>query len=388
MEVGEKAIQSDGAPEPPRQPVGVIVLGAARSGTSAITRALVAGGFFAGSNADLLGPSVSNEAGHYELLSVLELNEQILERFGCGSWADAPTAEAQIWHRAEAIPHLEAVVDGLIAAAGGAPVVIKDPRINGLLPLWQPVIEASLHPVLAIRDPLEVALSHAARDEISIGHALALWEVQVTSALQWLDGRVVTVAPYADLNSDPANAAELLRGIATHLDPSRAERVRPADAPAALRADLKRQHGDTLERRDHMTGRQEELWRFLGELPAGDTRLDVDAPLRGSAGAARAVLRREAERSERTAAQAAALERAEERATELEQRFAGATALAQQAVSASAERAERAAAAAAEAEQRCARAEAELARMRGARSWRLTGPLRRLGRALRPRSGT
>ena len=63
---------------------------------------------------------------------------------------------------------MRTLLDTLLADAGGRPIVLKEPRINGLLTLWGNVIDGTLNPVLALRDPIEVARSLATRDGTSI----------------------------------------------------------------------------------------------------------------------------------------------------------------------------------------------------------------------------
>ena len=350
---------------------GVIVLGTGRSGTSAIARAFVSGGFFAGRDEDLLGPTPFNPTGHYEPLSVLRTNEEILERLGCSWWSDTPTPEEQLPLRPELEPRLRSILESLIEKAGGAPVVVKEPRINGLLPLWQPVIDGVLHPVLTVRDPLEIALSHEHRDGTSLGHALAAWEVQTTMVLRWLDGRTATIAPYEQLTAQPELAAGLVRDAASHLDPTLAKGVLPVDASSALRPDLRRQSAAGLAHADHLTGRQAALWRYLETLPAGDARLKVPMQVRQPSNAARAALQKESERvqlAQTHATLSAEYTEAMTRLTELEERFA---------------KAHHAALGAAKAEERHAR---ELESIEASASWRITAPLRRAAQTLRLRS--
>jgi hypothetical protein len=45
----------------------------------------------------------------------------------------------------------------VIGEAGGAPVVVKDPRIGVLLPLWDDLLRSTLHPVLVVRDPFRAS---------------------------------------------------------------------------------------------------------------------------------------------------------------------------------------------------------------------------------------
>lgn len=348
--------------------VGVIVLGAGRSGTSAITRALLAAGFFAGGEDELLGPAPSNPVGHYESLPVLAVNEEILHRLGCRG-GDLPGTDEQLSLRAEFAPRLEATLESLIAKAGDAPAALKEPRINGLLPLWQPLLDGVLHPLLTVRDPLEVAMSVASRDGISVVHSLAAWEIQTTRALAWLDGRTATVAPYAELAARPAAAAAKIVGdAAAHLDPARRRGVRPDAAAAALRPDLRRQDASELPRAEYMTGRQVAIWDYLRELPAGDAKLSVPAEMREPSAAARNAMRRESERfglAEEHHALGTKYTEALARLTEAEERFAASH----------------------EAGMRSARGEQlrarELERIAASASWRLTAPLRRIARVLR-----
>jgi hypothetical protein len=346
---------------------GVIVLGSGRSGTSAITRAFVTAGFFAGRDEDLLAPVPSNPRGYYEPLSVLEANEGLLERLGCSWWGDAPLPEDQRPLLAEMKPHLRSILDSLIDRAGDAPVAVKEPRINGLLPLWRPVIDNVLHPVLTVRDPLEIALSHEGRDGTSLSHALASWEIQTTMVLDWLGGRAVTVAPYARLLAEPELVGDVVRDATSHIDPARAKAVTPAEAGAALESDLRRHRSGELSHPDYLTSRQIELWEYVEGLPVGDTRLRVPADLREPSAAARRATRKESERvklSREHMALYAAHEQAAELLEDSEARLTAALQAAQEA---------------AKREEHFAR---ELQAVASSASWRLTAPLRRVARLL------
>lgn len=363
---------------------GAIVLGSGRSGTSAIVRSFVAAGFFAGRDEDLYGPDPGNPLGHYEALSILEINDELLKRFGCTWWADAPPPDEQLSKCAGDRPRMKAALAALIEAAEGAPVVIKEPRINGLLPLWGPLIDGILHPVLAVRDPLEIALSQAHRDGTSIVHALASWETLTTMALQWLDGRTATVAHFAALTADHEVAAKLVGDTARHLSSDQARHVRPADAASALRADLHRQRSAELDHTEYLTSHQIALWEYLRDLPIGEFRFEVPPRLDRSTPAARATMKTESRRMrmhEEHVKMAGELSAWEERVAQLERSFATATALAQQAVVAAEARAEATAHEAAAAADRHAD---EIAAIKASPSWRLTAPLRRLKRLLRP----
>jgi hypothetical protein len=291
----DKDRETEGAPEGV-ETVGVVVLGPGRSGTSAIMRAFVAAGFFAGEDGELHGPDKGNPLGHFESLAVLRANEELLERLGCSWWADTPVPGTQLPHRAEAVPRLRAIVESLISAAGEAPVAIKEPRINSLLPLWWPAIAGRLHPVLAVRDPLEVAFSHSARDGTSIVHALAAWEAQTAAVLQHLAGKETTIAPYAELTRRSEAAGEIVAAAAAHLDDRFRTRVQPQDAGSALRSDLRHQDAGGLDRSDYLTRRQIQLWEYTRSLPIGQARIEPPAELQASSAAALDAMRRESEK--------------------------------------------------------------------------------------------
>ena len=113
-----------------------------------------------------------------ERLDILGINEQLMLEPG-GSWIDPPPPKRQL----ALVDHLGGrVKDGfqaLLAEAGGRPVALKDSRLAVLLPLCAPVLDSMLHPVLVVRDRLEVAISLARRGGTPIPLALASWEIHL-----------------------------------------------------------------------------------------------------------------------------------------------------------------------------------------------------------------
>lgn len=337
---------------------GVVILGPGRSGTSAIARAFVAAGFFAGSEDEVLGAAAGNPLGHYEPLPVLRLNEELLTELGHSWWADRPDPEAQLRERERIQPRLEAVLTAMVESASGVPLVVKEPRVNSLLPLWGPLLDSALHPVLALRDPVEIALSHSRRDGTTPAHALAAWEVQMATVLDWLDGRTVTVAPYARLLERPRLADELVAAASAYLAPAAAERIDPGAASAALDASLRHETAGATAHAEYLTARQAELWDFLGSLPAGDVELSAPPELHSPSEAALIAVRKESEQIDFAATHSDVcrqLEEAGARLTELEQSQARARN---------------------ELEQAQAQHAAEVAEIANSVSWRITAPLR------------
>ncbi len=367
---------------------GVLILGPGRSGTSSIAAAFVAAGFFAGEESELLGASSSNRLGHYEPLPVLSLDAELLEEMGCSWWAGFPDPAEQLRRREQFEPRIAAVLEEMLARSDGRPLAVKEPRVNSLLPLWGPVADRLLHPVLALRNPVEVALSQSRRDGTTAAHALASWEVQMAAVLDWLDGRTVTVAPYGELLAQPQLAAGLVAAATGHLDPERRRGLDAAAAPGAFDPRQRNEAPAEAAQREYLTTRQLELWRFLDSLPSGDVEIEAPAPLRAPSEAALAAVRKECElidfaaehgrvaallveAGERLTAAGADLRRlgsetsrSNRRVAELEQEVAAARA--------------QLAAAKAQLTAATARHAADVAAVESSVSWRITAPLRRL----------
>jgi hypothetical protein len=256
---------------------------------------MVDAGFFAGTEGELLGPAPSNRTGHYEPISVLKLNEDLLRSLGSRWWAEAPE-EIEEPLRTTATQQIEKLLDEHLDRAEGAPIVIKEPRINGLLDLWGPIVEDLLHPVLVIRSPLEVAFSLVTRDGNSAMHALAAWEIQSTALLRWADGKFVTVAPYARLTASPEAVVGLVAEVAAQLEPSRTSRVNAELARDAIDPGLRHQDAGENDPGEYLTARQRDLWEFLNSIPPGSSRLVAPETLLRDPKAARSSVRSEGER--------------------------------------------------------------------------------------------
>lgn len=160
---------------------GVIVLGMHRSGTSVLSRALIALGVdFGGTFVDV---EPDNPKGFFEDKDVNSLNVSFLLAMGC-RWhtlllpANSPSAmNSSFKEQATAL---------LKRKFTGRPLWgLKEPRITRLLPYWKAAladINAKGCYVLANRHPLSVVESLAKRDDIPQAQALALW------ALHQIDG--------------------------------------------------------------------------------------------------------------------------------------------------------------------------------------------------------
>lgn len=166
---------------PDREPYdmrdAIVVIGMGRSGTSALARVLsLCGGAMP---LQLLPANFANPTGYWEPERALQLNDAFL-RAHASSWddpelslqmqpADGARAEAFI---AEIVEFLESGFEN------DGPVVLKEPRITALLPYWKAALRVTglrAKFVLMFRHPAAVAASVAARDDMSLEHAMRLW---------------------------------------------------------------------------------------------------------------------------------------------------------------------------------------------------------------------
>ena len=155
----------------------VFVVGMGRSGSSALARLLsFCGGVLPHR---LLPANYGNPAGYWEPQDAVEVNDRFLSEHG-SSWYDPGLAlqldPPALADRRRFVDELTRFLAGGFGA--GSPLVLKEPRVSGLLPYW---IAAATRLRFApkfvhiMRAPGEVAASLAARDDLSAAHSYALW---------------------------------------------------------------------------------------------------------------------------------------------------------------------------------------------------------------------
>jgi hypothetical protein len=147
-----------------------------------------------------------------------------------GATTYAPPQPSSDWESDVSLDAVRADAGQWFAAtAGDTPLVLKDPRLCVTLPFWKKVIPSRLAAVLMLRDPLEVACSLQARDDLPVLLGLALWDRYLRSAVQDLEGLPVLVVDYRVMLADPLASCdavcEFLKAIGVHIDPARRDRA-------------------------------------------------------------------------------------------------------------------------------------------------------------------
>lgn len=154
----------------------LLVLGMHRSGTSALTRVLSLLG--AGLPGDLMPANESNPRGYWEPGELVKLNDDLLAEAG-SRWDDWNALDESAVS-SDVLAAYEEKIGAIIRSEMGERrlLVLKDPRISRMLPLYRRVLESlkyELWCVLAYRKPMEVARSLEVRDGLSMDVSALLW---------------------------------------------------------------------------------------------------------------------------------------------------------------------------------------------------------------------
>jgi len=190
----------------------LLVLGMHRSGTSALTRVLSLHGLVLPNLLMKVHPE--NPKGFWEAPEIARFNDRLLKRLGTG-W-DSPTppdVESLTGPEREAL-ELEALALLEKLLPDGGDFVLKDPRLCRLLGLWLPALTrfgAAPVGILAVRHPLEVAASLAARDDMARPLALRLWLSHLLAAEEATRGLPRQVVHYDDLVRNWRRATRQMR---------------------------------------------------------------------------------------------------------------------------------------------------------------------------------
>lgn len=200
------------------EPQTILVVGMHRSGTSVVARAIHAMGAFVGDEREIMLPNADiNPTGYWERPDIVIEHERFLQKsgFAWGTLANFDLDQVDAGKRRD----LAATLRGIVGRMGqsAAPLLIKDPRLCLVLPIWHEVAAASAH-VIVVRDPRKIATSLMAAfpDSFTTDFVLALWQKYMQAALAPLVGKRVLFVSYARLLGDPAGELQRLwRGLRT-----------------------------------------------------------------------------------------------------------------------------------------------------------------------------
>ena len=178
-------VSIEASPEPAPAQRAVFVIGAGRSGTSTVARALAALGVKLGD--EFKRASRKNPTGFFEDAELLELSKAVRNRIGIR--ADSVRLIEADELQGQAMRDLQDKARQIIQRKfPNAPIWgFKYGRTLRILPFWEPVLDSlNIEPsfVIALRNPLSVARSRARLDPRR-GH-------QAVSDLEWL----VSIVPY------------------------------------------------------------------------------------------------------------------------------------------------------------------------------------------------
>jgi len=153
----------------------IVILGMHRSGTSVLTGLVSLFGGYVG--ADLMPPTKDNPKGYFENNKIYLLNEKIL-RENKSSWHDYSFVVENIDKSKfqEYVLEAKKVIEAELKYV--KKLIIKDPRICILFPIWEQALnelEISIRLIFTYRSPLEVAHSLLERDGIPVEKGLMLW---------------------------------------------------------------------------------------------------------------------------------------------------------------------------------------------------------------------
>jgi len=199
----------------------VVVLGMYRSGTSAIARALNLCGAYLPERVVAARLGI-NPNGFWEAEAVTDLDARLLEHLG-GKWnrvgftlpSSGPLVDEFLLNARE-----------ILATEYGdaAPILIKDPRVCVLAPLWNRALqESGYRPayVVLVRHPLETAGSIETQGDMPLAAGLDLWldYMQRVDAFAQSCGQRVVYVRYDELLEDWRRVLRTVaRGLGVPLD--------------------------------------------------------------------------------------------------------------------------------------------------------------------------
>jgi len=257
----------------------ILILGMHRSGTSALTRVLnLLGAEIPGT---LLPPQNDNPLGYWEPAEIVGVHTRILAALN-SNWHD-PLPVADTWF---VTPEAQRFADELLELLWSSVprarlLLIKDPRICKLVPLWRQVlarfgVEAAY--VLNTRSPAEVAESLRKRNRFGHEKGFIMWLLNTLASEQATRGEPRIIVDYREVLGDwRACVARIAERLQVEFP------VRLADAEASINSfldiELRHHRYDAPAGADPRTaaGRAGLVYEKLLHSDRGESRADLDA---------------------------------------------------------------------------------------------------------------
>lgn len=205
----------------------ISIIGVHRSGTSALAGALHKMGADLGPESSWLQPAADNPRGFFEYAPVVDLDRDVLAALG-GTWSSPPPMPRG-WVNDERLTELRERA-GDLSAEIPERMVVKDPRLSLVQPLWEDVGRVPAG-VLCLRHPAAVANSLRVRNQFAVDQGLFLWfRYNAAARLNCPDALMVE---YESLLADPVPQ---LNRIADHIALEVAEKTVEAAARTVYRS--------------------------------------------------------------------------------------------------------------------------------------------------------
>jgi hypothetical protein len=183
----------------------IFVLGMHRSGTSAVTGALAANGFYAGERLLPADPGF-NDTGFFEHEAVVAIHDEFLAAFEL-DWRYCYLLPENCFLSDAAMTARTKIGDLLTNEYSlNPPWCIKDPRACLLFPLWRDVLteqQVDYGIVITHRVPADIAASLQRRDALEINHGLLLWIAHCLATEKFTRGLPRTFIDYQAILENP-----------------------------------------------------------------------------------------------------------------------------------------------------------------------------------------
>lgn len=185
----------------------VVVLGMHRSGTSLVTQICQCMGGYLGEKDELMNAAKDNMDGFFENKKITYLDDRIINL--CNrEWFSLEPLQLDYLNPKiiEMAKDLRSTILNLFKRK--SIVVVKDPRIAILLPLWEKVIKdlkIDVEYIWVYRNPFEVAESLRKRDGFSQEHSLLLWTYHNLRILEFLQGKRYLLIDYKEILDNDDN---------------------------------------------------------------------------------------------------------------------------------------------------------------------------------------